>query len=58
MLAEDEGDRLVLRPAPDDPIDATFGGLAAEIAAGPALAEVRRDERELEGLDAERRTPR
>lgn len=33
VLAEDRGDHVVLRPAPDDPVAAATGAFAAEIAA-------------------------
>jgi hypothetical protein len=39
-LAHDEGDRLVIRPAPDDPVAATRGVFAPEFASGPTVAEL------------------
>jgi bifunctional DNA-binding transcriptional regulator/antitoxin component of YhaV-PrlF toxin-antitoxin module len=41
VLAEDRGDRLVLRPAPDDPIAAVRGIFAGEMSGGPAIDELR-----------------
>jgi len=41
VLAEDNGDQLVLRPAPDDPIAAVRGVFASEMSGGPTLDEVR-----------------
>lgn len=59
VLAEDRGDELVLRPAPDDPIRAVRGVFAAEIARGPTLdaarADARAEEGELEGRRARSR---
>jgi bifunctional DNA-binding transcriptional regulator/antitoxin component of YhaV-PrlF toxin-antitoxin module len=52
VSAEDYGDHLVLRPAPEDPISAVMGIFAKEIAAGPtadeAMAELDTEEREAE----------
>ncbi len=45
LLVEDEGDALVLRPVPDDPIGAALGSLAG---IGPSNHEARRDTREEE----------
>lgn len=53
VLAEDEGDRLVLRPAPDDPVAAAMGALSAEIA-GLGSDEAKRMDRQ-EELAAEER---
>jgi len=58
VLAEDHGDKLVLTPAPDDPIAAAAGALAAELASGPSLDEVRQLEREEEAEREDRRWPR
>ncbi len=59
VLAEDHGDRLVLRPAPDDPIAAVRGIFAAEMSGGPTVDELRSSARaedaELEQLQAHRR---
>jgi bifunctional DNA-binding transcriptional regulator/antitoxin component of YhaV-PrlF toxin-antitoxin module len=52
LTLEDLGDRLVLTPAPDDPIAAARGALAAE--ATTDSASLRRAAREAEGT-AERR---
>lgn len=50
VIAEDQGDRLVLTPAPEDPIDALAGIFAAEgeaaRARGTSTDSSRRDERE------------
>lgn len=52
VIAEDHGDHLIVRPAPDDPITAAHGALAAELSVGPAIAEIReafrREEAEIE----------
>jgi len=51
VIAEDEGERLVLRPAPDDPIDALMGIFAPEADAmttDEALRRYRDEERETE----------
>jgi bifunctional DNA-binding transcriptional regulator/antitoxin component of YhaV-PrlF toxin-antitoxin module len=51
VLAEDRGDHLVLRPAPDDPVAAAVGVFGAEIA-GLGSDEAKRLDRE-EELEAE-----
>lgn len=48
VSAEDLGDSLVLRPAPDDPVEAVYGIFAAETSGAPPFEDVRRDEREAE----------
>lgn len=53
VLAEDRGDHLVLRPAPDDPVAAAHGAFAAEIAA-LGSEEAKRLDRD-EELEAEER---
>ena len=54
--AEDHGDHLVLRPAPDDPIAALHGAFAEEIAHSGILSEeARRTFREEERLAEERK---
>ncbi len=45
VIVEDRGDSLVLRPLPDDPIDAAMGSLAGP---GPTSDEMRRIAREEE----------
>jgi|GEM_PF-292712 len=47
VTLDDQGDQIVLRPAPDDPIAAAAGALAG---VGPKLdlEQVRREEREAE----------
>jgi bifunctional DNA-binding transcriptional regulator/antitoxin component of YhaV-PrlF toxin-antitoxin module len=59
VLAEDQGDQLVLRPAPDDPIAAVRGIFAEEIGGGPTIddlrASARTEEAELERGRARRR---
>ncbi len=39
VIVHDEGDRIVLRPIPDDPIGAAIGSLAG---VGPTSEEIRR----------------
>jgi bifunctional DNA-binding transcriptional regulator/antitoxin component of YhaV-PrlF toxin-antitoxin module len=41
VVAEDHGDRLVLRPAPDDPIAAVRGIFADEMNDGPTIDDAR-----------------
>jgi len=53
VLAEDRGDHLVLRPAPDDPVAAAVGAFATEIGA-LGSEEAKRLDRE-EELDAQER---
>jgi bifunctional DNA-binding transcriptional regulator/antitoxin component of YhaV-PrlF toxin-antitoxin module len=59
VLAEDRGDHLVLRPAPDDPVAAVRGIFAAEMSGGPTTdqlrATARTEEAELEERRARRR---
>lgn len=45
VLAEDRGDRLILRPAPDDPIAAVRGIFAGEMSGGPTIDKLRAGER-------------
>lgn len=52
VLVEDRGDSLVLRPLPDDPIDAAMGSLAGP---GPTSDEMRRISREEEAEAEERK---
>lgn len=55
VIAEDLGDALVLRPAPDDPIAAAAGVFADELGNLPSSDEWRREERALEAAIEERR---
>ena len=55
LLVEDQGDALVLRPIPADPIGAAVGSLAGP---GPSGAEMRALVREEEALADERRRGR
>lgn len=49
VIAEDEGDRLVIRPVPDDPIAAARGALAGRIrSSDEARRQARQDEQEAE----------
>jgi bifunctional DNA-binding transcriptional regulator/antitoxin component of YhaV-PrlF toxin-antitoxin module len=41
VLAEDRGEELILRPAPEDPVAAVRGVFASEIHGGPSLDEAR-----------------
>jgi bifunctional DNA-binding transcriptional regulator/antitoxin component of YhaV-PrlF toxin-antitoxin module len=54
LTLEDQGDRIVLAPAPDDPIAAAAGAFAGE---GPKLdwEKIRREEREAEAEIEERK---
>ncbi|MGA2163658.1 MAG: AbrB/MazE/SpoVT family DNA-binding domain-containing protein [Solirubrobacteraceae bacterium] len=59
VLAEDRGDQLILRPAPDDPIAAVRGIFAAEMSGGANVDELRAagraEDAELERRHARRR---
>jgi AbrB family looped-hinge helix DNA binding protein len=54
VTLEDQGDRIVIEPAPEDPIAAAQGALAAEFGDVDA-AELRRIAREDEGIAEHRR---
>jgi bifunctional DNA-binding transcriptional regulator/antitoxin component of YhaV-PrlF toxin-antitoxin module len=54
VLAEDHGDELVLRPAPDDPIAAVRGIFAEEMSGGRTIDELRTGAR-AEEAELERR---
>lgn len=54
LIAEDEGDRLVLRPAPDDPISAAIGSLKG-LGRGILAEELRRMGRDEEAAIEERK---
>ena len=54
VLAEDHGDELVLRPAPDDPIAAVRGIFAKEMSGRPTIDDLRTGARN-EDADLERR---
>ena len=56
VILDDQGDRIVIEPAPDDPIAAAEGALAAEFG-GIDLSDARRVAREDEQA-AEGRRPR
>jgi bifunctional DNA-binding transcriptional regulator/antitoxin component of YhaV-PrlF toxin-antitoxin module len=57
VTAEDHGDALVLRPAPDDPIAAVRGIFAKEMSRGPTIDELRAQGR-AEEAEAEERSAR
>jgi hypothetical protein len=60
VVLEDLGDRLVIEPAPDDPIAAAEGALAREFGrldAARLRRTARSDERVAERRRVERRTP-
>ncbi len=52
VIIEDEGDRLVVRPLPDDPIAAACGSLQRR---GPTSEEIRARERAAEAARQRRR---
>jgi len=54
LALDDQGDRIVLEPAPDDPVAAAEGALAEEFA-GVDLAKLRRKAREDERVAEARR---
>lgn len=45
VVAEDHGDHVVLRPAPDDPVAAASGAFSDEIGRGPSAVDAVREER-------------
>jgi bifunctional DNA-binding transcriptional regulator/antitoxin component of YhaV-PrlF toxin-antitoxin module len=59
VLAEDRGEELILRPAPEDPIAAVRGIFAKEMHGGPTIDELRararEEDTELEHKRARRR---
>jgi hypothetical protein len=57
VLAEDRGDQLILRPAPEDPIAAVRGIFAREMSGGPTVDALRAGARE-EEVELERRARR
>lgn len=57
ITLDDQGDQLVLKPAPDDPIEAAAGALADELG-HIDLAELRRIAREDDRIAMERRERR
>jgi AbrB family looped-hinge helix DNA binding protein len=54
VTLEDQGEELILRPAPDDPIEAAAGAFAGE-GRGIGLDTIRREEREAEREIEERK---
>jgi hypothetical protein len=54
VTLDDQGDKLVLMPVPDDPIEAAAGAFAGE-GQGPDLETIRREEREEEAEIEERK---
>jgi AbrB family looped-hinge helix DNA binding protein len=57
VALEDHGDRIVLQPAPDDPIAAAEGALAGELR-GVDVGRLRREAREDERVAVARRLGR
>jgi AbrB family looped-hinge helix DNA binding protein len=55
VVVEDDGDRVVVRPLPDDPVAAACGSLARR---GPAAEEVRARERRAGAARERRRASR
>jgi len=45
VIAEDHGDHVVLRPAPDDPIAAASGAFERDMVAGPSAVDAIREAR-------------
>jgi len=58
VLADDQGDQLVLRPAPEDPIAAVRGIFAEEMKRGPSIDKLRATARSEEGEIEQRRAHR
>jgi AbrB family looped-hinge helix DNA binding protein len=56
VVLDDEGDRIVVTPAPDDPITAAEGALAGEFGALD-LRRLRAEARDADRLATERRQP-
>lgn len=54
VLAEDRGDHLVLRPAPDDPVAAVRGIFADDVRGGATADELRAGARAEEAASEER----
>jgi AbrB family looped-hinge helix DNA binding protein len=54
VTLDDRGDQIVLKPAPDDPIEAAAGAFAGE-GRGLGLETIRREEREAEQEIEERK---
>jgi hypothetical protein len=57
VVLDDQGDRIVIEPASDDPTAAAFGAMRAQLA-GVDLAEMRRYAREDDRIAEERRVRR
>lgn len=57
VVVDDRGDHLVVRPAPDDPVEATFAIFAAEFAGAPPAERLVRELRE-QDVAAGRRSAR
>lgn len=57
VLAEDHGDHIVLRPAPDDPIAAVRGIFATEVRDGSSTDELRAGARDEEAEIEKQRAP-
>ncbi|MCA1569023.1 MAG: hypothetical protein LC798_01630 [Chloroflexi bacterium] len=55
VVVDDRGDHLVVRPVPDDPVEATFGIFAEEFADGPPAEQLVRDLREQDVAAGDRR---
>lgn len=55
VVMDDRGDHVLVRPVPDDPVEATFGIFAAEFADGPPAAQMIRELREQDVEVAEQR---
>jgi bifunctional DNA-binding transcriptional regulator/antitoxin component of YhaV-PrlF toxin-antitoxin module len=53
VLVEDHGDAVVVRPAPDDPVEAAYGAFAS--LGKPTTSELRCAEREAEAEAEERK---
>lgn len=57
VIAEDQGDRLVLTPAAEDSVAALAGVFAEETARLPSTAEIMREEREAEAAREDHQAP-
>lgn len=55
VVIDDRGDHMVVRPAPDDPVKATFGIFADDFADAPAAEQIVRELREQDVAAGDRR---
>jgi bifunctional DNA-binding transcriptional regulator/antitoxin component of YhaV-PrlF toxin-antitoxin module len=56
VVIDDRGDHLVVRPAADDPVEASFGVFAEDFRDAPPADQLIRDLRDADAESSERRT--